>query len=85
MKTLYEGTRNKLDYVVIKLSNKVHDFYVNNIKDERFTPDVDAVERLAEEISEVEAMVYGDSNINWDLVKKYTALADEFRCKRGLL
>lgn len=54
MKTLYNGTRNKLDYVGIKLTNKANDFYANNIKDVRFTPNVEAVERLEEEIREIE-------------------------------
>lgn len=77
--TLYDGTRNKLDYVVNKLYSKVHDFYVNGIEDQRFTPNEEETHKLDDELYKVASMAATGEVTDWKLVKKYVAIADEFR------
>ena len=57
MKAIFEGTRNKLDYVCTKLRNQVGDFYLNDLKNERFTRDMDAVIKLENELDKVENII----------------------------
>jgi len=84
MTTLYEGTRNKLDYACTKLRNMIDDFYMQGKQSERFTPNIDAVVSLQDELDIVENIVnlgWCDKS-NWKLVSKYSSLANEFRFKR---
>lgn len=85
MTTLHEGTRNKLDYACTKLRNIIDDFYMDGVQNKRFTPDIDAVLSLEDELDIVENIVnlgWCDKS-NWKLVSKYTSLADEFRFIRS--
>lgn len=78
-KKLYVGTLNKLDYVAVKLDNMIHDFYVNDIVNPRFTPTLEAVKSLADDLSIIADMVHAGARPNWEIVKKYCSIADEFR------
>ena len=84
---LHAGTRNKLDYIAVKLDNMIHEFYVDDAVNPRFTPNLEAVEALAEELSIIGQFVHdgkqpqGD---DWMLIKKYCALADEFRTRKSI-
>jgi len=86
MTALHEGTRNKLDYACTKLRNMINDFYMERKQSERFTPDIEAVVRLEDELDIVENMLnvgYCDKS-NWKLVSKYLSLANEFRFIRSV-
>jgi len=87
MKNLYESTRNKLDYIAVKLDNMIHDFYVSDIINKRFTPNLDAVEQLADELAIIGDIVHAGRPIaseDWKLIKKYCAIADEFRTRKAI-
>lgn len=83
---LYEGTRNKLDYVCTKLRNMIDDFYIEGKQNERFTPNIDAVSKLEDELDIVEIVAVGGycDKSNWKLISKYTSLADELRLVRTI-
>lgn len=83
---LYDGTRNKLDYVNTKIENMVHDFWMNDIVNNIFTPNADATEELENDLRELDLIIstgFVCGSKQWDIVKKYTALADEFRLMKG--
>jgi len=86
MTALYEGTREELDYACTKLRNMVDDFYYYGKQNMRFTPDINAVVKLEDELDAVELIAhtgYEDAS-NWKLVTKYISLANEFRFKRSM-
>jgi len=87
MAMLYEGTRNKLDYAIIKLRNVIDDFYFEGKTNRRFTPDIDTVVKLEEELDIVEQILHAgyEDKSNWKLVTKYASLADEFQFKRMMI
>jgi len=84
MTILHEGTRNKLDYACTKLRNMIDDFYMEGKRSERFTPDIDAVISLEDELDIVENLVNIGwcSKFDWKLASKYSSLADEFKFVR---
>jgi len=85
MTALYEGTRNKLDYVCTKMRNILSDFWYENILNQRFAPNAHAAASLEDEIDIVERIAHGGylSRGEWELVLKYTVLADEFRAMKA--
>ena len=84
MAILYEGARNKLDYAYTKLKNMVDDFYLNGTTT-RFTPNIVIVSKLESELFKLEDIIAAGqcAGYEWDLVRKYTAIADEFRTRKA--
>lgn len=85
MKQLYDGTRDKLTYVITKLDNMVYDFYAHGERNPRFTPDADACEALDNDLTRLSELAYAFDVLtpaDWKLVSKYTKIADEFRTMR---
>lgn len=86
MTKLYDGTRNKLDYICTKLRNVVNDYYYEDIRNPRFTPNIEAVSVLEDELDIIETIAnngYCDS-VHWPVVHKYLIIADEFRAVRAI-
>lgn len=86
MMNIYEGLRNKLDYASTKLWNMVNDFYLEDIKNKRFTPTVEAVEKLEDDLSIIDRVVATGIALatDWDVVKRYIVISDEFRTAKNM-
>lgn len=83
MKKLYDGTINKLDYGVTKLSNMCNDFWLNDIKNNIVnTPEkAEEIENECIWVQEIINKGFAD-NDEMMLVMKYCRFADEFRVRK---
>ena len=81
-KTLYSGTKKKLDFAINKLRRIIADYCGRNINNIRFTPNMDAVEKLDDELNILDELVYADRPVKsneWVIVRKYLTIADELK------
>lgn len=82
MKKLYENVLNNLDYVTTKLYNMVDEFYMDDLKNPRFTPNIASVESLEDDLFLLNEIIANGVITNakeFELVNKYNSIAKEFR------
>lgn len=73
--------RENLDYVFTKMLNLIDDFYLDNKKNKRFTPNIKIVSKLEDELEIIGKIIaYGVCRKkDYYLIEKYCSIANEFR------
>ena len=81
-KFLYPGTLDKLDYMIIKLENMVHDMEMAP------SVNVNEIDRLEADIKDLHEFVYGgrqpQTPEDWLTIKAYCGMADMMRASRAI-